>query len=90
MIGDGARAMLARGLEATEGYKTQPDTGTFSYACHAVTVRVDLDVGHIELLDYVVVEDAGTMINPMVVDGQVTGNSSAASSNCCISSSVYR
>lgn len=62
-----------RGLEATEGYKTKPDTGTFSYACHAVIVRVDLDVGHIELLDYVVVEDAGTMINPMVVDGQVLG-----------------
>ncbi len=62
-----------RGLEATEGYKTQPDTGTFSYACHAVTVQVDLDLGHIELLDYVIVEDAGTMINPMVVDGQVTG-----------------
>ena len=62
-----------RGLEATEGYKTKPDTGTFSYACHAVKVSVDLDLGQIELLDYVVVEDAGTMINPMVVDGQVLG-----------------
>jgi len=62
-----------RGLEATEGYKTVKDTGTFSYACHAVTVSVDLDLGHIELLDYVIVEDAGTMINPMVVDGQVFG-----------------
>jgi aerobic carbon-monoxide dehydrogenase large subunit len=62
-----------RGLEATEGYKTTQDTGTFSYACHAVKVRVDLDVGHIELLDYVIIEDAGTMINPMIVDGQVLG-----------------
>ncbi|MEQ9609504.1 MAG: xanthine dehydrogenase family protein molybdopterin-binding subunit [Kiloniellaceae bacterium] len=62
-----------RGLEATEGYKTVKDTGTFSYACHAVTVSVDLDLGHVELLDYVIVEDAGTMINPMVVDGQVFG-----------------
>jgi aerobic carbon-monoxide dehydrogenase large subunit len=62
-----------RGLEATEGYKTTQDTGTFSYACHAVKVRVDLDLGHIELLDYVIVEDAGTMINPMIVDGQVLG-----------------
>ena len=62
-----------RGLEATEGYKTTKDTGTFSYACHAVKVRVDLDVGHVELLDYVIVEDAGTMINPMIVDGQVLG-----------------
>lgn len=62
-----------RGLEATEGYKTVQDTGTFSYACHAVKVSVDLDLGHIKLLDYVIVEDAGTMINPMIVDGQVIG-----------------
>ena len=62
-----------RGLEVTEGYKTVPDTGTFSYACHAVVVQVDLDLGNIDLLDYVVVEDAGTMINPMIVDGQVLG-----------------
>ena len=62
-----------RGLEATEGYKTVKDTGTFSYACHAVTVSVDLDLGDVELLDYVIIEDAGTMINPMVVDGQVLG-----------------
>ena len=62
-----------RGLEVTAGYKTVKDTGTFSYACHAVTVSVDLDLGDIKLLDYVIVEDAGTMINPMVVDGQVLG-----------------
>ncbi|KZD10702.1 xanthine dehydrogenase family protein molybdopterin-binding subunit [Oceanibaculum pacificum] len=62
-----------RGLEATEGYKTVRDTGTFSYACHAVVVSVDLQLGHVELLDYVIVEDAGTMINPMIVDGQVQG-----------------
>ena len=62
-----------RGLEATEGYKTLRDTGTFSYACHAVVVSVDLQLGHVELLDYVIVEDAGTMINPMIVDGQVQG-----------------
>ncbi|RVU35112.1 xanthine dehydrogenase family protein molybdopterin-binding subunit [Hwanghaeella grinnelliae] len=62
-----------RGLEATEGYKTVQDTGTFSYACHAVKVSVDLDLGHVKLLDYVIAEDAGTMINPMIVDGQVLG-----------------
>ena len=62
-----------RGLEVTEGYKTVRDTGTFSYACHAVIVSVDLELGNVKILDYVVVEDAGTMINPMVVDGQVLG-----------------
>jgi carbon-monoxide dehydrogenase large subunit len=62
-----------RGLEATEGYRTVRDTGTFSYACHAVTLQVDLDTGGVEILDYVIVEDAGTMLNPMIVDGQVHG-----------------
>lgn len=62
-----------RGLEVTEGYKTVQDTGTFSYACHAVKVGVDTRTGHVKLLDYVIVEDAGTMINPMIVDGQVHG-----------------
>jgi carbon-monoxide dehydrogenase large subunit len=36
-------------------------------------VAVDPDSGVVELLDYVVSEDCGTMINPMIVDGQVQG-----------------
>jgi len=61
------------GLEATAGYKARVDTGTFSYACHAATVAVDTETGHVEILDYVVVEDGGKLINPMIVDGQVFG-----------------
>ncbi len=61
------------GLEATLGYKPLQDTGTFSYACHAVAVAVDTELGAVEILDYVIVEDGGTLINPMVVDGQIFG-----------------
>jgi carbon-monoxide dehydrogenase large subunit len=61
------------GLEVTQGYKTQRDTGTFSYACHAVVVAVDVELGAVELLDYKIVEDGGVLVNPMVVDGQVYG-----------------
>jgi carbon-monoxide dehydrogenase large subunit len=60
-------------LEATEGYKPLRDTGTFSYACHAALVSVDEEIGTVRLLDYVIVEDGGVLINPMVVDGQVLG-----------------
>ena len=38
-----------RGLEVTEGYKTVRDTGTFSYACHAVIVSVDLELGNVKI-----------------------------------------
>jgi carbon-monoxide dehydrogenase large subunit len=61
------------GLEATVGYKPERDSGTFSYAAHAVTVAVDPDLGDVEILDYVVVEDGGKLVNPMVVDGQIYG-----------------
>ncbi len=61
------------GLEATAGYRAGSDAGTFSYAAHAAVVAIDTETGRIEILDYVVVEDGGTLVNPMIVDGQVRG-----------------
>ena len=61
------------GLEATVGYKPKIDTGVFSYASHAAVVAVDTEIGQVEILDYVIVEDCGTMVNPMVVEGQTIG-----------------
>ena len=62
-----------RGLEATVGHKPVRDSGTFSYAAHVAVVAVDPEIGDIEILDYVIVEDGGKLINPMVVDGQIYG-----------------
>ena len=61
------------GLEVTAGYRPTPDTGTHSYACHAVVVQVDTGTGAVVLEDYVIVEDGGVLVNPMIVDGQVIG-----------------
>ena len=61
------------GLEVTSGYKPQRDSGTFSYAAHAAVVAVDPDLGEVEILDYVIVEDGGVLVNPMLVDGQIYG-----------------
>ncbi len=61
------------GLEATVGYKPKVDSGAFSYATHAAVVAVDPEIGSVEILDYVIVEDCGTLVNPMVVEGQTYG-----------------
>ena len=61
------------GLEVTAGYRPDPDTGTHSYACHACVVRVDTETGAVVIEDYLVVEDGGKLVNPMIVDGQVLG-----------------
>jgi carbon-monoxide dehydrogenase large subunit len=61
------------GLEVSRAYKPKVDTGTFTYASHAAVVAVDTETGHVEILDYVVVEDCGTIVNPMIVEGQTIG-----------------
>jgi carbon-monoxide dehydrogenase large subunit len=59
------------GLEATATFKAPPFS--WSNACHACTVEVDRATGVVSILRYVVSEDCGVMINPMIVEGQVAG-----------------
>ncbi len=60
-------------LEANAVYQPGRSTGAFSYATHACTVAVDPGTGQVEILDYVVCHDCGTMVNPMIVEAQVVG-----------------
>jgi aerobic carbon-monoxide dehydrogenase large subunit len=60
-------------LETVGTYEPEDSGGVFAYGTHAVVVAVDPESGVTEILDYVVSEDCGTMINPMIVDGQVQG-----------------
>jgi aerobic carbon-monoxide dehydrogenase large subunit len=46
---------------------------TYSYGAHAAHVAVDACLGHVEILDYVAVEDVGRAINPALVHGQTFG-----------------
>ena len=61
------------GLEVTENYKPAVDTGVFSFATHGALVEVDIDTGIVKLLDYAICEDCGTLVNPMIVEGQTIG-----------------
>jgi len=62
---------VSPGLEVSERYKAP--SFMFSNATHAVTVEVDRVTGRVQILRYVVSEDCGNMINPMVVEGQIVG-----------------
>ena len=56
-----------------EARATFDPPGTFSNACHAAMVVIDPGTGAVGLHRYLVVEDCGVVINPVVVDGQVRG-----------------
>jgi carbon-monoxide dehydrogenase large subunit len=77
------------GLEATVGYKPKVDTGAFTYATHAAVVAVDPATGHVGIRDYVIVEDCGTMVNPMIVEGQATGGATQGIGTALLEESPY-
>jgi carbon-monoxide dehydrogenase large subunit len=60
-------------LDITTTYEPAIDTGVFTFATQAAVVAVDLDTGKVEILDYACVEDCGTVVNPLIVDGQIIG-----------------
>ncbi len=62
---------LAPGLEAVSYF--EPSTVTWSYAVHAAIVELDRATGVPAIRKYVVVHDAGVIINPMLAEGQVIG-----------------
>jgi carbon-monoxide dehydrogenase large subunit len=57
-------------LQARAGFDPP---GTFSNATHGAVVEVSAATGEVRIHRYVVVEDCGVVINPMIVDGQVRG-----------------
>ncbi len=77
------------GLDVTAGYRAARDSGTFTYAAHAAVVALDPATGGIEILDYVVVEDGGTLVNPMVVDGQIRGGTAQGIGTCLYEASPF-
>jgi carbon-monoxide dehydrogenase large subunit len=70
---DGLPAGVEPLLDATATYEPGISTGVFSYATHGAVVAVDPETGAVELIDFAVAEDCGTMVNPMLVEGQIRG-----------------
>ena len=59
------------GLEATNYY--DPPNMTFPYGAYIAVVDVDRETGEVKVRRFLAVDDCGTVINPMVVEGQIHG-----------------
>jgi carbon-monoxide dehydrogenase large subunit len=49
------------------------DTQNFPNGCHVCEVEIDEDTGEVEIVDYNVVDDVGTVLNPLLLHGQIDG-----------------
>lgn len=63
--------------------------GTFSNACHAAIVEVDVETGKVAIERFIVMEDAGRLINPLIVDGQIHGGVVQGIANALLEEIVY-
>jgi carbon-monoxide dehydrogenase large subunit len=76
-VGPAGKSVALKGL-SSEGISAEGaflnKKHTYTYGAHAAHVAVDPKLGHVELIDYVIVEDCGRAINPLTVHGQAIGS----------------
>jgi carbon-monoxide dehydrogenase large subunit len=68
---------------------TYDPPGTFSNACHVAIVEVDPETGRVTIEKFLAAEDAGRIINPMIVDGQIHGGIAQGIANALLEEIVY-
>ncbi|TMJ97141.1 MAG: xanthine dehydrogenase family protein molybdopterin-binding subunit [Alphaproteobacteria bacterium] len=68
---------------------TYDPLGTFSNACHVAVVEVDPETGRVRVEKFLVAEDAGRLINPMIVDGQIHGGVAQGIANALFEEIIY-
>ncbi len=75
------------GLEETHYW--EPPTVTWSYAVHVAIVDVDPDLGRVSVARYAVAHDCGTVVNPLLLDGQIAGGTAQGLGGVLLEELVY-
>jgi carbon-monoxide dehydrogenase large subunit len=66
-----------------------PHAQTFPYGAYVAVVTVEIETGEVHLLQLVAVDDCGTVINPMIVEGQLHGSVMQGLGEALLESIVY-
>jgi carbon-monoxide dehydrogenase large subunit len=75
------------GLEASRFFN--PPGQVFPFGAHVCVVEVDTETGDVQIVKYVAVDDCGTVINPLIVEGQVHGGVAQGISQALYEEVVY-
>ena len=78
---------LEPGLKETSFY--DPTNFTFPAGCHICEVEIDRDTGKTDIVNWTAVDDFGTVINPMIVEGQVHGGIAQGIGQALLENAVY-
>ena len=75
------------GLYSSERF--QPEAGTFPNGCHICELEVDPETGVTEILRYVVEDDVGVVVNPLILEGQIMGGVAQGLGQACGEEAIY-
>jgi len=67
----------------------EPSNNTYPFGCHISMLEIDRETGEATLLKFVAVDDAGTLINPLIVEGQIHGGLAQGMGQALIEEAVY-
>ena len=82
---------LPEGLEPglSEEAFFEPSNNTYPFGCHISMLEIDRETGEPSLLKLVAVDDAGNLINPLIVEGQIHGGLAQGIGQAMIEEAVY-
>src|SRR5262249_3200857 len=66
-----------------------PAADTFPNGAHVCEVEIDPETGAVTLLNYVVVDDVGTVVNPLTLEGQIRGGGAQGAGQALLEEGVY-
>jgi carbon-monoxide dehydrogenase large subunit len=78
---------LGVGLQGAGAFNS--DVPSFANGCHICEVEIDPETGVVELVCYTVVDDIGTVINPLLAKGQICGGVAQGASQALLEDVVY-
>ena len=85
--GPALRSGLTPGISEEDFFAT--DKRPFPYGVHLAAVEVDRETGALKILDYLVTEDVGRKINPMIIEGQMAGGLAQGIGGALLEDFVY-
>lgn len=84
---DGPNGPMEPGLAEKAFY--DPENFTFPAGCHICEVEIDPETGVTRIVNFVAVDDFGTVINPMIVEGQVHGGLAQGIGQALLEEGIY-
>ncbi|OAN48065.1 carbon monoxide dehydrogenase [Paramagnetospirillum marisnigri] len=84
-----AEVLREHGAALTETLRFKPAAATFPNGCHVCEVEVDPDTGEPAILRYTIVDDVGTVLNPMLLKGQIIGGAAQGIGQALLEHALY-